>query len=262
MRNMGLSLVLSLVLIGGFTGCGGGGAGGDDSSVSTNSQSGSKLQTNATSENGSSTTTTQNQEQPNSATPQTHLYILKSRVDVKDDHNETTTFEYVGNYVAQSITTSSDNVEPIIKSYEYNATSKVLSVKVKNLIGEWELAQKATFADGEMDMGVKMGDATHKYLFNTFSPITHFKKVHVVENIKDIEKELYNTDKYFYTGGKLSKITSGYYDNLNGGAFHTEIENALAQQTHTFSYSSDYKEVKEMDGNKVVRVYRFEEIEE
>ncbi len=247
MKEMSLSLVLSLVLIGGFSGCGGGGASdGADSGVSTNLDDGKKLQTNSTPD----------------ATAQTNTYILKSRVDVKSDHNETTTFEFEGGYVAQSTTINSDNVEPIIKSYEYNTTSKVLSVKVKNLIGEWELAQKATFADGEMDMGVKMGDATHKYLFNTFSPITHYKKVHVVENIKDIEKELYNANKYFYTNGKLSKITSGYYDNLGGGAFHTEIENALAQQTHTFSYSSDHKEVKEMDGSKVVRVYRFEEIEE
>ena len=255
MRESRWNLVLILVLMGSFIGCSGGGKIKDiEVGISTNSSSDKTLQTDSAVDNNNTKTDT--------TIPQTHLYILKSRVDVKDDHNETTTFEYVGNYVAQSTTTNSDNVEPIIKSYEYNATSKVLSVKVKNLIGEWELAQKATFADGEMDMGVKMGDATHKYLFNVFAPITHFKKVHVVENIKDIEKELYNTDKYFYTNGKLSKITSGYYDNLEGGAFHTEIENALAQQTHRFSYSSDHKEVKEMDGNKIVRVYRFDEIEE
>ena len=275
-----VGLAVSFVALMGLQGCGGGG----ESTTSSTSTSGTVASaSNASTTTGGTTTghvVGSSQGTTVSKTSTRLVYILKEKLEVFADYNATTVYGYKDAYVAESNTTRTDGVH-IDKSYDYNATSKVLNVKVKNAVNSMELTQKVTFKDATVyskpeDM---MSNANAVYLYNTFDPIHYFGKKRVVENITDIDKGLNNVKKYSYNStGVLDTLTVGYADDNSSDATYeysytkdesevvvTIKDEAGTERTMTvnasrYTYSPDNKIVTETADDKVLRIYTFENI--
>jgi len=252
-----ISIVLGVALILGMQGCGGSGASSDDKTNLDNkalkmpSKNSDKLENLG--------------EEANENRVEQEVFVLSKKLEVFGDHNETTTYTYKGNYVAESNTTTTNGYK-FDKLYSYDSAKGELVVKVKNLLGDMELTQRVKFEDGDMTKHIDLGrNASQMYLFTTFDAIAYFDHKRAIESVKDIEKELYNTEYYTYKDGRLSDLKVGYKDSLDGKfTLLNEYEYSYSQDRgnlsldHTFEYSDDNKTVTEKDGDSIVRVYEFE----
>jgi hypothetical protein len=197
------------------------------------------------------------------------IFILKERVDIFPDYNATTTYSYVGDFIASSKRVTTDGMVTE-KQYKYDAANNILDVKVKNLLGEMELSQRAIFEDGESNTLINLArNDMQVYLFNTFDTITYHDNVRIKEDMSDIEMELFNVRRYSYTANQLTTLTQGYRDTLLGtfveeASHHytygevPSVDGVAINLNHTFTYSDDNKTVTEMAEGVMLHQYIFE----
>jgi len=254
-KKLGLSLSLALII--GLQGCGGG----DSTKVDTSNTSNLVV-------NGIEKPLNTLSSETNSM--KKTIYLLKSKLEIFPEYNATTVYTYDSEATGRFKMVTTDGVTTD-KSYTYDNANKVLEVKVKNLLGEMELTQRATFEDGVSKKSVNLARNDNQiYLTNTFDFVTYPHNVRIIENMTDIDMGLFNVKRYAYTGDYMTTLTSGYRDSIASDFVeekaHTysyddglKIDGVAVNLNHTFTYSDDNKTVTEMADGVMVRRYFFED---
>lgn len=269
LRYQSIKWTAGLMIVWSLVGCGGGGSGSDTTS-SANKQSVSMEQSGVTTpsnskakiaqlnENADSSSSNNSQNESNQIATKPNLsYELLAKVVHQGDQNITTLYSssHGSTFYQIDVNSTSTDGTTTDKQYDYNNTSKTLNVYVKNPIGEMELTQRTTFADGWRDLGASIKDGNNTYAYTTFGAISYLYDVHPVKKIKDIEKGLNTTYIYHCNKqNKLSAIEQGYVDTLDG-KFIQEKANILSDKKPVFEINGT--NVIEKVGGKVVAEYRF-----
>jgi hypothetical protein len=197
------------------------------------------------------------------------IYRLKEKVDIFPDYNVTTTYHYTDDFISSTRRVTTDGMVTE-KQYIYNAVQNILDVKIKNLLGEMELSQRAVFEDGKSSGFIDLARSESQvYLFNTFDTITYHDNVRIVEDMRDIEMELFNVRRYHYDANLLTILTEGYRESIDGSFVEEtshrytygevpSIDGVALDFNHTFVYSEDNKTVTEMVAGAMLHKYTFD----